>query len=153
MKPWLIAALILVLLIVGFGTWAVRNGPLSFVSGYFLAPPAEPEGTVTLHEPEGGLKYFVYTPPEYSATGAPLPVIYHLHGAMPFPWTIAKRMVGADVTALANRIETLAQAGERSPAVIVAPYDGFGFSMWSDSSSDHVSVEHETIVRRNNNRR
>jgi len=145
MKPLMIlSAIITIIALAGF--WAVRFGPLGFVQGYFLSPPSDPAGSVTLFEPQDGLKYFVYLPHDYAADGGEYPVIYHLHGAMPFPWSIAKKMVRADIGALANQIEGLVSAGEAEPTIIVAPYDGFGFSMWSDSSSGHEMVETQIVA-------
>ena len=42
---------------------------------------------------------------------------------------------------LASKIEVLVESGDLEPTIIVAPYDGFGWSMWSDSSSGHERIE------------
>ncbi|WP_310621717.1 alpha/beta hydrolase-fold protein [Flexibacterium corallicola] len=143
---WLYGVLIILLILGSAAFWAIKFGPLSFVEGYFLNRPERPEGQLTLFEPENGLKYYVYLPEGYTDTPAqPYATIYHLHGAMPFPWKVAKGMVEADVRVLANQMEALVKEGRADPAVIVAPYDGFGFSMWSDSSSGHEMIESQIL--------
>ena len=148
MKPWKIALVASLLALVGTAVWAVRIGPLSFVTGYFLSPLPVPNGTITLVEPEDSIRYFLYVPPGFDAANAEAtPLVVHLHGAMPFPWSVAKRMVNADLAALAVSMEALTAAGDQPAPVIIAPYDGFGFSMWSDSSSGHVTVESDIVTK------
>ena len=148
MKNWITAILVILAVLVLVAIWAVRFGPLSFVTGYFLVPPSDPKGQIELIEPADSIRYFLYRPPGYTgAEATPYPVIVHLHGAMPFPWPVAKRMVHADLAALASSLEYLAATGDVSPAVIIAPYDGFGFSMWSDSSSGHETVETDIVEK------
>ncbi len=140
-KIWVYLLGVAVVIISGL-VWTVSYGPLSFVGGYFLAPPDRPQGTISLFEPDDGLKYMVYVPPDY-APGADhrYPVIYHLHGAMPVPWFVARGMINADVRALANVMEALVAADEAQATIIVAPYDGLGLTMWSNSSSGHQLAE------------
>ncbi|WP_415405297.1 alpha/beta hydrolase [Tateyamaria sp. SN3-11] len=116
-----------------------KGGPLPFL---FLA------SFEALVEPEDSIRYYLYTPPGYTGQeDRPYPVIVHLHGAMPFPWTIAKRMGHSHVSALGNAMEELSVNDAVQPAVIIAPYDGFGFSMWSDSSTGHVTVETDVVSK------
>ena len=148
MKRWKIILTSAAVVIVSATVWAVQSGPISLVIGYFLSPPPTPKGKVELVEPHDSIRYYLYTPPGYTGQEAqPYPVIVHLHGAMPFPWTIAKRMVHSDISALGNAMEDLSEIGIVQPAVIIAPYDGFGFSMWSDSSKGHVTVETDVVSK------
>ena len=148
MKRWKIILASAIVVVVSAAVWAVQSGPFSLVVGYFLSPPPTPEGKVELIEPDDSIRYYLYTPPGYTGQeDQPYPVIVHLHGAMPFPWAIAKRMVRSDISALGNAMEELSVNGTVQPAVIIAPYDGFGFSMWSDSSTGHVTVETDIVSK------
>lgn len=148
MKLWKTAFVASLIALAGTAVWAVRTGPLSFVTGYFLSPISEPHGTITLVEPKDSIRYFLYVPKGFDAGDAGnTPLLVHLHGAMPFPWSVAKRMVYADLAALAVSMEALAVKEDQPIPVIIAPYDGFGFSMWSDSSSGHVTVESDIIQK------
>lgn len=148
MKRWKIILATAVVVVGSATVWAVQSGPISLVIGYFLSPPPTPQGQIVLVEPDDSLRYYLYTPPGYTGQeDQPYPVIVHLHGAMPFPWTIAKRMVHSDISALGNAMEELSSKGSVQPAVIIAPYDGFGFSMWSDSSTGHVTVETDVVSK------
>lgn len=148
MKHWKTIVASGIAALVAGSVWAVQAGPLSFVSGYFLSAPEEPAGVIALIEPRDSLRYFLYTPAGYSEDAdRPAPVIVHLHGAMPFPWPVAKHMVRADLAALAHRTERLAAAEGNPAPVIIAPYDGIGFSMWSDSSAGHVQAEADIVTK------
>lgn len=122
--------------------WVFTLGPLHFLTEYFVLKPPEPIGRVEYFEPEAGLNYFVYLPPDYSASSAePYPVIYYLHAAKFYPWKISLGMIQTELHVLANSMESAVAGGRVGPMVIVAPLDGFGESMWSDSSRGHVQAE------------
>ena len=116
--------------------WAVFLGPLSVLKPYVFGVD-DPKGSVIARAPEGGLKHFIYLPEGYDAQSeARYPVIYHLHGAMPAPESFGIRMPENDLKGLAGQLEALGKE-----AIIVAVYDGYGTSMWSDDASGARPVE------------
>jgi S-formylglutathione hydrolase FrmB len=142
MRLWKKVSLVLFVGVLSTAIWVFTLGPLRFLTEYFVLKPPEPAGQVEHFEPADGLDYFVYLPPEYPAGSAePYPVVYYLHAAKFYPWKISLGMIQTELHVLANSMETAVAGGRVRPAVIVAPLDGFGESMWSDSSSGHVQAE------------
>lgn len=112
---------------------AVKYTPLGFVYPYFIKPQKDLKGTVEFFTHKD-IKYFVYLPEGYRKnSGKQYPAIFHLHGAMPFSWKISRTMVKKDLTLIAALQEKLISERKTIPSVIIAPYDGMGTSMWSDS--------------------
>ena len=107
--------------------WALTIGPAAPLRDY-LVGVAKPEGQIIAREPEDGLTHYIYTPPGFEAGKEDLPLILHLHGAFPGPAAIGQRMAEMDARGLGRQLEAV---GVR--AVVVSPYDGYGYSMWSDS--------------------
>lgn len=139
------ATLIITLATVCFlGIAAVKYTPLSFVYSYFIQPKKMIKGSIEYFEFDG-LKYFVYTPSNYDAAARKYPVIYHLHGALPMPWKVTKKMIYKDVTFSAYLLEKLVEKSEATPSIIVAPYDGVGMSMWSDDWQNKTTIESDII--------
>ncbi|MEM7371724.1 MAG: alpha/beta hydrolase-fold protein [Bacteroidota bacterium] len=124
---------------------AINYTPLSFVYTYFLQSSNKMQGQIQLLQLDH-IQYFLYLPPDYQETpDTPYPVIYHLHGAMPLPWGVAKSIIRTDVIASATLLEKLAEEGKAEPSIIVAPYDGMGTSMWSNSWTGEIMGESDLI--------
>lgn len=127
------------------GVLAIKYTPLSFVYTYFLQPAEKMEGQIQLLQ-LNHIRYFLYLPPNFQQNADhSYPVIYHLHGAMPFDWGISQSIIRKDVSFSASLLEKLVKQGKASPSIIVAPYDGMGTSMWSNSWSGEIMGESDLI--------
>ncbi|MCP4306354.1 MAG: hypothetical protein GY788_16110 [bacterium] len=89
------------------------------------------DGSIHQSDGPGGLKFYIYLPPDYEESADRYPVLLHLHGAKS-PW----KWVGKDINVVAAHHEESVRAGESQPMIIVAPHDAHGMTMWSDGSID-----------------
>ncbi len=127
------------------GFVAIKYTPLSFVYSYFIKPRKKVKGTIQ-QQYLAGQRYFVFLPKGYDPKDEKkYQVIFHLHGAMPFGPKTSLSIIKKDVNYIANLHEKMVAEGTSSPAIIVAPYDGIGMSMWSDDWQNMVSVEQDFI--------
>ncbi len=136
----LAVAVIVVGLIVG-----IRHTNLVFVYSYFIKKSKKVKGAIQqLYLDEQA--YFVYLPKGYDPKDEKkYPIIFHLHGAMPFGPKISLQIVKKDVNFIANLLEKMVSKGSSSPSIIVAPYDGVGMSMWCDDWQNGVTAEQDLI--------
>ncbi len=124
---------------------AIKYTPLSFVYTYFIKPSKMIQGKIDFFTYDE-IKYFVYLPDEYDPKDKrKYPVIFHLHGAMPFSSKVSLPIIKKDVNFIVHLQEKMVAKGTSSPAIIVAPYDGVGMSMWSDDWQNKVTAEQDLI--------
>jgi enterochelin esterase-like enzyme len=111
-----------------------------FVGGLASASELEAGATnaVSFEGPVTGapVRYNIYLPPEYGASEARYPVIYHLHGL--------DGDEGSDSDAVVKALERAMAAGIVEPMIVVFP-NGHGNSMWGDSKSGHKRAETNVI--------
>ncbi|MEM7115148.1 MAG: alpha/beta hydrolase-fold protein [Chloroflexota bacterium] len=111
---------------------------------YLLAKKSKLAGTVSIQETDSGLKFAIYTPPDYDSSLDNFPILYHLHGAGMF-WS----WVHKELHWIAAAHEQAVQHGQTRPMVIVSPYDASKFSMWADSmdeSNKMASALHDDLI-------
>lgn len=137
MKTLLIGLILLPLLIFSF----LKFAPLRLVLPFFTKNKPVINGSLQLFQ-LGGTSYYLYLPPQYKLDKTQsFSSMYHLHGAMPFAWPIAKKILETDIQTTAALQEKQVVAKRTSPKIIIAPYDGVGTSMWSDSWDGAINAE------------
>lgn len=87
------------------------------------------------------IHYVVYLPEGYDVDSRRYTTLYHLHELIPGGAEQAKKMIGLEVNRLAHAMEKVIEAGVIEPCILVAPYDGHGNSMWSDSRDGKTLAE------------
>lgn len=122
--------------------------PIGGVFAYLFVSEKPIAGTISLYEFEGAasessIRFLLYKPPGYDVSETRYPTIYHLHGAAPIPPDLMLAVMRRDLNWLAYALEKSVDAGEIESALIIAPYDGSGISMWSDGKN---SVLAETAL-------
>lgn len=146
----MIALLCGLALSVGLYEWAYWFTPLGSLRSYYLTGDREVAGTTGWHSIDdpgsgGSLEYRLYLPPGYESGDRRYPVIYHLHGANPLSPGSTLEFIRKDVNWTAHALERAVADGLVPPALIVAPFDGTGLSMWSDSIDGTVLAESRLI--------
>ncbi len=146
MRVRIFSVVIVILLIIGY-FFGNKFGVIGLVNA--LAFPPEIEGSISLQQIRNpvsnqNVRFVVYLPPYYDSSEKSYPVIYHLHGASPFSADATLNIVQSDVTLLAAKLEQVQPKG-MPEAIIVAPYDGDGFSLWSDSKDGEVQAESSLV--------
>ncbi len=149
-KRRLIVLSTLAAVVVGGVFWILNNTSARFFTPYLSMRPDAIQGHID--ERNTGEKsqttemtYIVYFPHDYEKAYRSYGVIYHLHGMSPAPWWITKRMLNLEVNQIAYHLEDAVALGEAEPMIIVAPYDGYGRSMWSNSADGQNPVETDFI--------
>ncbi len=133
--------LILILIVV----LAIKYTPLSFVYTYFIKPSKMIKGEIKFFT-HNKIKYFVYLPKDYNENEK-YPVLFHLHGAMPFAWKMSKVFIEKDLNFCAGLLESLVEKKQALPMLMVAPYDGVGMSMWTDDWKNETMAESDLIEK------
>ena len=132
------------------GLYIYRRTAVGALISYVLAREKPIRGHVSIASLEGPLtkhtvRFLIYLPEGYESSERRYNVIYHLHGAAPLPWHRMKRLLGVEINRLAFSLEKAVESGLIDPAIIVAPHDGYGRSMWSDSKDGKAPVETRLI--------
>ncbi len=141
-----ITFIVLAIIIIGL-LLAIRYTNLIFIYSYFIKPSKKVKGTIRQLYLDKQT-YFVYLPEGYDPKDKKkYPVIFHLHGAMPFSPKVSLPIIKKDVKFCAHLQEKMVAKGTSASTVIVAPYDGVGMSMWSDDWQNQVTAEQDLIKK------
>ena len=100
-------------------------------------------GTRRLTGPITGavINYVVYLPEGYETGSQRFPTIYHLHGGLQGSWDNERPIITLETNRIAAALEEAVESELTDAAIIVAPHDPFGLSMWSDSKDGAQPAE------------